>query len=93
MSLALSRAAPRIGRVGLPERAPGNRVDVDCGPYWETLDESSADFFGSFSHSWHIGDKLFTQDMLYTIQGDIDRHRIPTRRAENGRLVLRPEEG
>ncbi|MBI3447358.1 MAG: alpha/beta hydrolase [Acidobacteria bacterium] len=81
--------APRVGRVGLPDDAPGKAVDVDCGDYFRTLDESEAVHFGSFTHSWHIGDPVFTQDLLATIRGDIDRDRIPTRRMdERGKLLL-----
>jgi pimeloyl-ACP methyl ester carboxylesterase len=81
-------AAPRVGRVGLPGDAPPQCVDVDCGPYFSTLDEKKADFVGTFCHSWHIGDPLFTQDLLSTLQGDLDRNVIPTRKREDGKLTL-----
>ena len=72
--------APRAGRVGLPDDAPGNCVNVDCGTHWETLDEAATHAPGSFStHSWHFDDRLFARDLVYTLQGDIDRNRIPTR--------------
>ena len=38
-----------------------------------------------------FGDPLFARDLAYTIEGEIDRHRIPTRRMEDGRLALHPE--
>ena len=63
-------------------------MDVDCGAYWKTLDKSTATYRGSFSHSWHIGDPVFARDLLDTIGGDIDRHAIPTRTHDAGRLVL-----
>ncbi|RMH38333.1 MAG: hypothetical protein D6690_00650, partial [Nitrospirae bacterium] len=66
-------------------------VNVDCGPYFRTLDEDQAEYYGTFAHSWHIGNKVFAKDLFYTLQGDIDRARIPTRRVEDGRLVLQEE--
>jgi len=82
--------APRVGRTGLPGDAPPSCINIDCGPYWETLRDKHADITDKHSHSWHIGDPLFTRDMLYTMQGDIERHSIPTRRLIDGRLVLHP---
>jgi esterase/lipase superfamily enzyme len=82
--------SPRVGRVGLPEDIPSKAVNVDCGSYFKTLIESEAEYDGSFSHSWHIGDDVFAKDLYFTIQGDIDRNRIPTRRMDDrGRLALR----
>ena len=83
--------APRVGRVGLPADAHSKCVDVDCSAYWSALPEPSDDFIGDFTHSWHFGDPLLAEDLAHTIEGDIDRHRIPTRRMEDGRLVLHPE--
>ena len=40
-----------------------------------------------------IGGTLYTHPQpapLHTIEGDIDRHRIPTRRMEEDRLVFHP---
>jgi len=81
--------APRVGRCGLPDDAPDKAVDVDCGEYFRALEAKTTGHGLSFSHSWHIGDPVFTQDLLYTIQGDIDREHIPTRRFdETGGLAL-----
>jgi hypothetical protein len=88
--------APRVGRVGMPEDAPGKSVDVDCSEYFGQLCEDEAmqaedqlAKYGSFDHSWHIGNKVFTADLFETLKGDLDRGVIPTRRAEaDGRLVL-----
>ncbi|WP_345973390.1 alpha/beta fold hydrolase [Sulfurimonas diazotrophicus] len=86
--------APRVGRVGLPNDASEKAVNVNCGPYFYQLDEDALtqgiDYYGSFPHSWHIGDTTFAQDLASTISGDIDRHKIPTRTVENGELVLKP---
>jgi len=85
---------PRVGRVGLPDDAHEKAVNVDCSDYFAGLnpDDLSAgeDFFGSFPHSWHIGNRLFTRDLAYTLQGDVDRYSIPTREKHAGRLRLRP---
>ena len=83
--------APRVGRVGLPADAHSKCVDVDCSAYWSDLPEPSDDFIGDFTHSWHFGDPRFAEDLAHTLEGDIDRHRIPTRRLEDDRLVLHPE--
>jgi len=81
-------AAPRVGRVGLPDDAPQKCVDVDCGPYFHALKEGRAKFVGTFCHSWHIGDPVFAQDLLDTMRGDLDRNVIPTRATEAGKLTL-----
>ena len=83
--------APRAGRVGLPADAHSKCVDVDCSTHWRGLPEPGEEFVGDPTHSWHFGDPLFAKDLAYTIEGDIDRHRIPTRRTEDGRLILHPE--
>ena len=83
--------APRVGRVGLPDNSPKMAVDVDCSAYFDTLDEDKYpyEFYGTFCHSWHIGNPVFTKDVIATIQGDMDRNKLPTRRTnENGELVL-----
>ncbi|RMH34276.1 MAG: alpha/beta hydrolase, partial [Nitrospirae bacterium] len=49
--------SPRVGRVGLPVDASPKAVNVDCGPYFRTLDEDQAEYYGTFAHSWHIGNK------------------------------------
>lgn len=80
--------APRVGRIGLPDNAHNKSVDVDCGSHWSKLKEP-ANQIGSFDHSWHFGDKTFVQDLVYTIQGDIDRNHIPTRIVQGGSLHLK----
>ena len=80
--------APRLGRVGLPDDAGPEAVNIDCGPYYDTHVSDNNALFDSSAHGWYIGDKLFTQDLLHTLRGDIDRHRIPTRQSRDGGLVL-----
>jgi len=98
--LAISNAkrlgtAPRVGRVGLPERAEAKCVDVDCSAHFKTLDPEQSTFYGTFAHSWHIGDALFARDLALTLEGRFDRHVIPTRAWREGGLHLaqgtRPE--
>jgi len=82
--------SPRAGRVGLPDNIPTKAVNVDCGSYFKTIIKSEAEYDGAFSHSWHIGDDLFANDLYLTLQGDIDRNRIPTRETDSrGRLALK----
>jgi len=81
--------APRVGRVGLPKNASPKAVDVNCGLYYQTLQEKTATSYGTFCHSWHIGDPTFAQDILQTMYGDIDRLYLKTRHvAENGETIL-----
>jgi pimeloyl-ACP methyl ester carboxylesterase len=83
--------APRVGRVGLPDDAPSTAVNVDCGDYFQTLNEKNATFYGTFCHSWHIGDKTFAADLLETIYGDAGRDQIKTRQIKaSGGLKLVP---
>jgi hypothetical protein len=80
--------APRAGRVGLPPDIPRKSVNIDCSGYFCSKDPGDSLFTGTFNHSWHIGDDTFALDLALTLEGEIDRDVISTRRIENGRLVL-----
>lgn len=80
--------APRAGRVGLLSDIPSKAVDVDCSKYFLSKDPKQSTFTGTFNHSWHIGDPTFALDLALTLEGEIDRQEIPTRRNEQGRLML-----
>ena len=83
--------APRLGRVGLPADAPGKAVNVDCGEYYQKMIRTRpADtIIGVPSHSWQIGDPVFTEDLARTLSGDLDRSAIPTRQGlPSGRFKL-----
>lgn len=82
--------APRAGRVGLPDSAPAHAVNVDCSRYWESI-PGDQPIIGDRGHSWHIGDPVFTQDMIDTMNG-IDRGVRPTRDlvAPNRYILKRP---
>lgn len=86
---------PRIGRVGLPAGAPANAVNVNCGDYFAKFRaDGKAKFpvYGTLSHSWHIGDPVWSDDFYSTLKGDLDRNFIPTRgRGADDGLILRPE--
>lgn len=69
--------APRAGRVGLPGDAPGHAVDVDCTDYYSTI-PGAQPVIGSREHSWHLGDPVFTKDMIDTMNG-LDRDVRDTR--------------
>ncbi len=91
--LAVSNAkrlgvAPRVGRVGLPPVVNAKAVDVNCGEYFKTVNPAAQPQIGSWTHSWHIGNRVFARDLAMTLEGAIDRHAIPTRRDEGGKLVL-----
>ncbi|MGF1640352.1 MAG: alpha/beta fold hydrolase [Rhodospirillales bacterium] len=81
--------APRVGRVGVPEGAPGSVVNVDCSAHWRTLDEQASAAEGNWSHSWHFDDPVFAEDLFLTILGHDDRNVLPTRTLDGGRLALR----
>lgn len=88
--------APRVGRVGLPADIPAKAVNVDCTDYFQLLDSDqviqNADQkakIGSFDHSWHIGNQVFTHDLFSLMKGDIDRNLFPTRDATSGVLKLK----
>ena len=80
---------PRAGRVGLPDDAPSKAVNVECGDYWTTIPKSQR-VIGNREHSWHIGDPVFTRDMMDTMNG-IDREVMETREViETKRFRLIP---
>jgi pimeloyl-ACP methyl ester carboxylesterase len=80
--------APRAGRVGLPIDANPKAVNVDCGDYFLTLDPTKSTYFGDFTHSWHIGNRVFARDLAMVIEGAVDRGAITTRIAKDDRLSL-----
>lgn len=87
--------APRVGRVGLPAKAPEKAVDVNCSDYYALLSQDAAvksadqtETIGSCDHSRHVGNRVFARDLFETLRGDLDRHIIPTRALSNGRLKL-----
>lgn len=88
--------APRVGRVGLPISIPEKAVNIDCTDYFQSLEENKAirDIdqkveIGYFDHSWHIGNRVFTSDLLAILKGDLDRHIFPTRDKSTGALKLK----
>ena len=80
---------PRVGRVGVPGDAHPSVVDVDCSEHFGGLDQATQPHFGTFCHSWHIGDRVFARDLAYVLHGGVDRAYIPTRRRDGDTLVLR----
>lgn len=87
--------SPRAGRVGLPLDVPRKAVNVDCSEYFRDRDPKEFEYTGTYNHSWYVGDPTFALDLAMTLEGGIDRKVIPTRREENGSLILqkgkRPE--
>ena len=81
--------SPRVGRVGLPKDAHPKAVNVHCGDYFSQIDPKKAKFFGTFNHSWHIGDRVFARDLAMTLEGAIDRLAIPTRELKAEGLILK----
>ena len=65
--------------VGLPETAPAHAVNVDCTGYYEAIPDGQP-MIGSREHSWHIGDPVFTRELVDNMLG-VDRDRRATRDA------------
>jgi hypothetical protein len=96
--LAVSNAkrlgtSPRVGRVGLPNNPDPKAVNVNCGPYFSTLDTDalSETIDGNVPHAWYTADPVFCRDLAMTLEGGIDRHSIPTRNNSGGELHLQNE--
>lgn len=88
--------APRVGRIGLPDDAPAKAVNIDCTTYYENLDadpsiqqqDEPGGIVGMRTHSWYFGNKIFTQDLFYTLIGK-DRRSMSTRTVgTDGRIIL-----
>ncbi len=79
--------APRAGRVGIRSPEPSNAVNVDCGPHFKARKASFEDIPNA-SHTWYFFDDTFMKDAAATIQGDVDRKMIETRRVEGDKLYL-----
>ncbi|MEM7539102.1 MAG: hypothetical protein AAF639_43490 [Chloroflexota bacterium] len=80
---------PRLGRIGLPQDVPNKAVNVDTGPYFNTYVSPSMSADIALPHTWYLDDGLFAQDLVHTLQGEIDRNRIPTRIAvAHNQLIL-----
>lgn len=84
--------SPRAGRVGLPAAAHPKAINVDCSNYFVTKDPASSSFNGTFNHSWHVGDSVFALDLALTLEAEIDRNALPTRKSSGQGLVLQPGE-
>lgn len=82
--------SPRAGRVGLPDNAHPKAINVDCSDHFATKDPAHSQFNGTFNHSWHIGDDVFALDLAMSLEGEIDRHALPTRKPQGRGLVLQP---
>ncbi len=80
--------APRVGRIGLPANAPAKAVNVNTGDYYDANRARFAHLTNA-DHSWFFSDATFLKDVFFTIQGDLDRNVIPTRRLEGGMLHLK----
>jgi esterase/lipase superfamily enzyme len=82
--------APRSGRIGLPLDAHPKATNVDCSNYFQMKDAGTAEFApgANYTHSWQIGDRVFARDLAMTLEGAIDRYKLPTRAISGGQLFL-----
>lgn len=80
---------PRVGRHGLPDDAHPKAVNVDCSKYFRSLDkEQQSERYGTWEHSWHIGNRVWTRDLAMTLEGRMDRRWITTREELENKLHL-----
>ncbi|MDD1611537.1 MAG: hypothetical protein LUQ57_00175, partial [Methylococcaceae bacterium] len=71
-------------------------VNVDCTDYFMLLNADGAlqgfdqqARIGSFDHSWHIGNRVFTLDLFELLKGDLDSSLFPTREVIAGAIRLK----
>lgn len=81
--------APRAGRVGLPDNAPANTVNVDCSAHFATIRRPSdgLEAAASWSHSWYFADQNFYADLAETLSGAVDRAVVTGRTPGPGRTL------
>ncbi len=82
--------ANRVGRVGLPVATPEKAIDINCSDYY-IEHENTLSVKNAFKpHSWYFWSKEFLMDLVYTLQGNLDRNVIPTReKKSDGELYLK----
>jgi esterase/lipase superfamily enzyme len=81
--------SPRVGRIGLPASAPSKAVNVDVGTYYDEHREEFAQVVNS-DHSFYYHSPEMMIDILATLEGKVDRHKIRTRFVgEDGQLHLK----
>lgn len=69
--------------MGLPDVVWGKAVNVDCNNDWAANVKDKLSRIGDQSHSWRIGNPVFTADMISALSG-IERENTPTCKAEGG---------
>lgn len=85
--------SPRAGRVGVDLPEPEKLVDLNCGFHYDDVREETPRSEQS-AHTWYFDDKKVLEDMAFTIRGDIDRRKIPTRsKTTLGGLALMSKDG
>lgn len=80
----------RVGRVGLPMGSPLKAVDVNCSDYYKAHENELTVDRAFKPHSWHFWSDRFMEDLVFTLNGDLDRNVIPTRELRaDGELYLK----
>ncbi|MEM7301228.1 MAG: alpha/beta hydrolase [Pseudomonadota bacterium] len=80
--------SPRAGRSGLPGDPHPKSVNVNCGEVFKQSMTNNAEASARLGHSWYFENEIFMRDFAMTLEGAIDRNAFPTRRREDGELVL-----
>ena len=80
---------PRAGRVGLPDDAPANTVNVDCSAHFATIRRPGDDPIAAatLSHCWYFTDATFYNDLAETLRGAVDRKVIADRGISAGKTL------
>jgi esterase/lipase superfamily enzyme len=83
----------RVGRVGLPYGSPMKAVDVNCSEYYKAHENELTVERAFKAHSWHFWSDAFLKDLVFTLNGDMDRNVIPTRelRMEDNELYMKKQ--
>lgn len=88
--------APRVGRIGLPDDAPTQAINVDCTDYYALLDSNQSvaqadeplGRSGTPSHSWYFGNAIFARDVFDTVIGIENSQRTTRTQGVDGKLHL-----
>ena len=81
LEVAINDGSPRVKK--------GASISSILSRYFLTKDPKTSSYEGNFTHSWYIGDPVFSLDLAMTLEGAIDREVIPTRERKEGELFLR----
>ena len=62
----------------MPRVLPDRAVNVNCGPYFATLEDVNADYDKLQAHNFYFSDPLWNRDFYYTLESVLPAELIPT---------------